>query len=966
MSRHLSILGLLLIALAAAAADPAEALTNLARDPALVQGRLGNGLRYLLLPNLEPAGQVAFGLLVQVGSVDEADEQRGFAGLVERFAFGGTPGFEPGQILEQLPPQGFRFHEYQIPGLPTTATWYQFELVDAKPATIATGLSVLAGWAGGMRLPPEAISQELPTIEHDQYVHSFSADERITAALANVCYPGTPIGQRLPLGISATTAHLDPARLKAFYDAWYRPDHEIIAIVGDLDPQAVEVQVRDKLAWVADRGPLHVAAPPASTAATADQPLTVLLRHEAEAEGTVIQALRVMPEATPAHTVALERHLLCQQVAQNVFDRRIRTIVSRDAMVPISQAALIAYHRYGFAHAGITATARTTDQALAAVSYTLEQYRELLDNPLAVGEFDLARQALRKQLADEVAQATARDDGDLVHSLLQLANAGRAFRSPAQNQDLLGGMLASLTWDEVVKNFKAWRDRPGHDVVSVTGKADLGADGEQQVRARYTQMMMPARAVTAATTTVSAWAYGDLPTRTAKLFMEEWPDQAALGVKIRMRHHEGLQLQAWPSNDHSQRVELALRFDIASDDVRLHRPPGVGEMIQRGLVLGGLVRHPAAEVAAILDPTSVRFTGVEVGDDAITFHATCATDDVTLALQVLQAYSGDAAWRPEAEAEVKQAWLAQLATEDHQPAAMAELTMAGILATTAPWHRPATAAEVTALTFADAKDWLNRAREQAPLTITATGDVPAGILDTMDLWFGRYHVTNHIKLFSIPDLLGQLPAYTVPAPGIRRITVEGGPATGLVRVAWPTDDTFDIVRTRRLAMLAACFADALNRAWVGSSTIVASSSGAAGSSSTAIHVWHTASESCKGEGALQVEMQVLPDQVDQALALIRSTAASLVEQGVDPTAFAAIRTAAVQAATAQKRDPHWWITTALPCFASQPFRPFWAASAVEDQQQTTAADLHGLAQQYLQPGREFGVIVTGGTTSGSQ
>jgi zinc protease len=64
----------------------------------LTQGTLPNGLHYIILPRESPKNNVSLRLIVQAGSLDEHDDERGFAHFVEHMAFKGTRNFPPGTV----------------------------------------------------------------------------------------------------------------------------------------------------------------------------------------------------------------------------------------------------------------------------------------------------------------------------------------------------------------------------------------------------------------------------------------------------------------------------------------------------------------------------------------------------------------------------------------------------------------------------------------------------------------------------------------------------------------------------------------------------------------------------------------------------------------------------------------------------------------------------------------------------
>ena len=77
------VLALLPLSVLAAAEGDAEAKVDMLPlvSADVRQGVLPNGLRYLIKPNAEPAAKVEMRLLVNVGSLSEADDERGLAHL---------------------------------------------------------------------------------------------------------------------------------------------------------------------------------------------------------------------------------------------------------------------------------------------------------------------------------------------------------------------------------------------------------------------------------------------------------------------------------------------------------------------------------------------------------------------------------------------------------------------------------------------------------------------------------------------------------------------------------------------------------------------------------------------------------------------------------------------------------------------------------------------------------------------
>ena len=77
-----------------------HAQSDLKPDASISFGSLGNGLRYVIMPNAEPPDRTSLRLYVDAGSLMEVESQRGLAHFIEHMAFNGTTNFPGGKMVE--------------------------------------------------------------------------------------------------------------------------------------------------------------------------------------------------------------------------------------------------------------------------------------------------------------------------------------------------------------------------------------------------------------------------------------------------------------------------------------------------------------------------------------------------------------------------------------------------------------------------------------------------------------------------------------------------------------------------------------------------------------------------------------------------------------------------------------------------------------------------------------------------
>ncbi|MBA3686082.1 MAG: insulinase family protein, partial [Planctomycetes bacterium] len=219
--------------------------SDLRPDPAVRWGRLGNGLRYCLMRNQQPREKVSLRLQVESGSLLESEAQRGLAHYLEHLAFNGTTNFPPGQLTRRLQPAGIAFGAHSNAHTSFDETVYKLDLPDPSAATVDLGLTVITDFAGGMLIGADEVAKERGVILAEMRDRNTPAYRQRLAEFA-VMFPGLRLGERFPIGIPETIAAASPELIRAYYDAWYRPERMILAVVGaiDLDVMAQAVESR--------------------------------------------------------------------------------------------------------------------------------------------------------------------------------------------------------------------------------------------------------------------------------------------------------------------------------------------------------------------------------------------------------------------------------------------------------------------------------------------------------------------------------------------------------------------------------------------------------------------------------------------------------------------------------------------------------------------------------------------------
>ena len=222
--RHVAVLitGWLLATLAASAQPWPHEQGDIPPDPAIRWGRLENGLRYAVRRNAVPAGRVYLIMQVAAGSVNERDDQSGYAHFVEHMMFRGTKKYPATSIVN------FLQHEGLAMGADTSAftnyntTFYNLDLPHNTPEKIGLGLSILRDFSDGALIAKAEVKREAKVVASERRTRDTSAS-RVGDAITAYLYPDSLVTRRSPIGTVESVEAATAEGLQEFYRTWYRP-----------------------------------------------------------------------------------------------------------------------------------------------------------------------------------------------------------------------------------------------------------------------------------------------------------------------------------------------------------------------------------------------------------------------------------------------------------------------------------------------------------------------------------------------------------------------------------------------------------------------------------------------------------------------------------------------------------------------------------------------------------------------
>jgi zinc protease len=904
--------------------------SDLKPDPAARFGTLPNGLRYVIYPNHEPKGRASLRLLVQAGSLNETEAQRGLAHFTEHLAFNGSTHYAPGTLVEFFQRMGMSFGGDTNANTGQERTLYLLELPDTKEATLAEGLQVFADYAAGLLLAPPQIDKERGIILSEQRAQD-SVGYRTFVAQYNFLLGSTLFPQRLPIGQTEVIEKAGREQFADFYDTWYRPELMSVVVVGDLDPAAIEKQLTAALSGVTDRAPTRPApdrgkiAPPPG--------VHVLYHPELEAPGTTVSISTLAPFAREPDTAAYRLKDLPRDLATAIVNRRL-SILAKKENAPFSDGGTVVRESVNFyRQASITLVCKA-DQWAAALAVGEQELRRALQHGFQPAELKEIVATHLNSLEQAVKTASTRRSPALADEIAQNLLERDVFTTPADDLALFKPALEKVTVADCVAALRtAWA--ADHRYVIVTGNMKIDGDASAAITATYTKSLAVAVPPPAAATD-DAWAYTQFGTPGQVVKREHIAD---LDIEL-ITFANGVRLNLKKTDFEAGVIRLSARVGNGT----ITEPVG-----QRGLSAlagatfdaGGLGRHGVDDLRRILAGKTVSLV-FRPETDAFVFAGGTRRDDLLLELQILAAKVTDSGFRPEALRQARKGIEQLYLGFAHTASGPLATEVGNLLASGDPRFGLPAQDVLLARNLDEIRAWLAPQFAHGAIELSIVGDLdPDATIAAVAQTLGA------LPPRAAKPELADLRKVAFPAPPFTKdYTIASEIPKGLVAVFWPTTDGDKIQRTRRLNLLASVLNDRLRvkiREELGGTYSPNASS--------------FASDTFPGYGYFTAAVDVEPAKAAQIVDTVIALADDLAQHGVTEDELTRAKQPALTAIKESLRKNAYWLGNVLARAQEKPEMLDWARTRLADIEAITAADLSALAKTYLGRDRASRVIV---------
>ncbi len=925
---------------ASAAVQPAAAATwphersDLPVDPNIRFGALPNGMRYAIMRNSTPPGAASLRLRFDIGSLAEAEDQRGVAHFVEHLALNETRNVPEGEFIRILERHGLQFGPDTNAMTSFDQTVYMLELPRAEPATVDTALFLMREAASEATLSQAVIDRERNVVLSEERTRA-TPSYRMVLDEFTALFPGDLLPNRFPIGSTDVIRNVTPERVRAFYDSYYRPERATLIAVGDFDVAEMETKIRARFSDWQGRGRAGAEVP-----SPVLQPRGVETRTFSEPGlPTRVTMSWVSPYDDGPDTRAKSFEQVRELLGLAVINRRLERLARGDNP-PFIGGGFGRHHQgqRGEVVQGV-AVARPGEWARALETIEQEQ-RRALEHGFTQAELDREIAEWRTALTSAAAGAATRTSPALAQSIVNNLNEQDVVQTPAQQLALFEEAVAAITPAQVHEATR--RLFAGSGPLIYLATPTPVENGGAAVRTAFDR----SRASPVAAPTAQAartWPYQTFGTPGQVAERREIEGTGATAI----RFANGVRLTVKPTEFRDDEILVTVRFGEGILGLSPDRTTPLWGFASGGFVQGGLGQLSYEELQEVLTGT-VYSVAASASEDSFGLGGRTRPQDLALQMQVLAAYMTDPAWRPSGWERLRALSGSTHDQFETSPSGVFGRDSAALLRSGQRRYVTPSREEMAATTIADLRAVVGPAFANAPIEVIMVGDVSVDeAIRQTAATFGALPARSRV---APPNLDVRFPAGTTAER-----THNGRADQALAFVAWPTTGFYsDQRRARALNVLSRVVQLRLLDE-------IRERQGAAYSPTAS----HTASQDVPDYGYLYALIETPPDLIEGFLRDASAIARDLRERPVTADELERARRPLVeQLQRARNSSNAWWLGQ-LGGVQEEPQRAESIRVGMEQYAAITPAELQALARQYLVDERAFRLLVRPSAAAGT-
>jgi zinc protease len=893
--------------------------SDIKADPNVRFGKLANGMTYIIMKNATPPGTASIRLRINGGSMMEHDDQQGLAHFLEHMAFNGSKNVAEGDMVKILERHGLAFGADTNAHTGFDETVYQLDLPTVKPDDIDTGLFLIRETAGNLTLDDGAIDRERGVIlgeERSRDTPGLHAYEKwADDAFAGQVYP-----TRLPIGKTDIIENAKHDRFEDFYSNFYRPELATLIVVGDIDPDTIEADIKTKFSdWKGPANPIRMTDFGAykSKGVTADTYTETGLRDTIELTWSKPFDDHYQDEARETKDFIDDLRLSIlndrlERQAKQADSPFIAAQLGRDSVGETAEVVQL----------DITPKPGHDKDALAAAYMMVRQF----------AKFGATQDELNRVLADQEARfkaalqgANTRENRRLADQLADSMANGEVFTSPQQDYDYFEALKPHLTLERI--NADAGNLISGDGPFLWHEGETLGDLDKAALLATY-KTVQSAPVAAPDVQAAKPWPYTAFGAPAKIVKRIEVKD---LGL-TELTYANGVKATIKTTDFKKDQIGIIVRFGGGIAALSPSAKPPVFQADTADLLEGGLGKLTAAEIK---DTLSGKIYGVQfgIGDDAATLSGGTTKNDFLTQMQVLMAFTTDAAMRADAFERLKGFIPDYYQSLESTPGGVFQMNANGVLHNGDPRFSMPSEQAFLATSNDQIKALVGGELKTSPVEITIVGDVSEAEAEAaIARTFAALPARPAVAKTAQDGLKVSFPNHDLH----RAFEHHGRADQDLSFIAWPgADFTSDPARASGLTVLS----EVLN---LRLTDVVREQKGIAYSP----YAGNVNSQVFPGYGYVSATAEVKPDNDQAFYDAVSDIVADLKAKPISSDELLRAQKPLLDQMDTELKTNSYWLGV-LPGTMSDPKKLDYIRTRRARYQAVTAADIQKLAQTYL-------------------
>ena len=919
---------------------------GLLKDPVLVQGILPNGFTYVLMENSTPKDRVSVHLNVFAGSVHETDEEQGVAHYLEHMLFNGSEHFKPGELIEYFQSIGMDFGADANASTSFFKTVYDLNLPRGDKKFLEDAFRVIKDYAGGALLLEEEVDRERGIILAEKRERDSVSYRTLKRELAFEL-PGSLLNRRFPIGIDPVLEKVDQKLLKGFYDRWYRPDNMALVIVGDMDINQARELIQKEFSGLQPRK--ISSRKPGDISWKSYKGTWTFYHYEPEAGNTEVTIERIIHSPFEPQTLEKLKESLVKNLGDSIFQNRLSQMIRTESASFSTASVYSGIFLQNIFAAAVKASCEP-DQWGKTLGQLEKAIRQALDYGFSPLELARVKADFISMLDTELAQADTRKTSSLAQSILRAMNQKKLFLSPLQRQELLKPYLKGLTLEQVNQSFKkSWKN--DHRLVLVSGNAKIHENkdledqnlGDQSIYANA--RVLDSYNESAAQTVQEferfeskSFPYLAVPEAIGKIQTRK-ENAKGLGItQVELKNNIRLNLKTTDFKKGEFQIKVVFGRGKASEPESL---PGLSALAEATIRQSGFASMDTDQIEEALAGKDVSM-GFTIHDNYFALEGTGDPNESEIIFQLIYTYFKDPGFRPQALALAKIQYGQMYDALKRTPDGIMSIQGNEFLAKGDPRFGLLPLEKIDKITRKNIENWVKPFFETAPIEVSIVGDFdPDIILKNAITYLGALETREN---FQETDM--DIREVIFPKGEKLVLKLDTKIDKGMVRIAFLTDDFWDINQTRKLSMLARIFSERLRKT-------IREELGV----SYSPYVYNNPSLIHDHYGVLHVVVNVLPENADIVYEQVEKIVKEIVGEGIDKKELDQVKKPVLNQLAVLRQTNSYWLNSVMANSFRHPERLDWANNLVSTYSSISKDDLSVLARQYLKMDESALIII---------